>query len=413
MLKSDSLNSFLSFDILEKIGEGGMGEVYKARDRTLKRIVALKFIHPMYARQPELRKRFEREARLAASLIHPNITVIHDFCEEDGTPCIVMEYVEGRTLKDIILENGPLPETQALGIIEQIAAGLFAAHKRGIVHRDIKSENIIITPDGQAKIMDFGLAKLYESAQVTKSGVHLGTVAYMSPEQVRGERIDYRTDIWSLGIVFYEMLTGMLPFVGDSDVSTMYAILKQSPNRHDTKKFHPKVEYLIANLLEKDRTLRYQSVGAFRKALKEHQKHVQTKLFIKKIRKNYKQILLVSIVVLLLIYNDSLGASLIATVAPDRRIHSVSYRVDIYPRGEITWTSDGSAIFYLDQGGGIKPNMYCLANVRTGQIEPVKMEHKTLFLLPGPISPRGDEIILYSRVEETDLWALGFLEGWE
>ena len=204
------------YKILEKLGAGGMGVVYKAEDTKLKRTVALKFLPPELARDEEAKKRFIREAQAAASLDHPNICTIYEVNESDGQTYIAMAYVEGESLKQFI-KRGPLELGKALGIAAQAAEGLKAAHAKGIIHRDIKSANVMLTPEEQAIIMDFGLAKMAEATRMTKTGTTLGTAAYMCPEQVLGKAEDQRSDIWSLGVVLYEMLMGKLPFKGDYD----------------------------------------------------------------------------------------------------------------------------------------------------------------------------------------------------
>jgi eukaryotic-like serine/threonine-protein kinase len=216
------------YRIVEEVGRGGMGVVYKAEDVVLKRPVALKFLPPHLADALELKERFLIEARAAAALSHPHICVIYEVGEDEGRPCLAMEYVEGETLRDRI-RAGALEAADALALASQIAAGLEEAHGKGIVHRDIKSANIMITAKGQAKVMDFGLAKLQGGTSLTKSQTTLGTVVYMSPEQARGEDVDGRTDIWSLGVVLYEMLTGELPFKGDHDQTVIHAILHREP----------------------------------------------------------------------------------------------------------------------------------------------------------------------------------------
>jgi serine/threonine protein kinase len=209
------------YRIVEEIGQGGMGIVYKAEDIKLKRCVALKFLPPHLADWAELKERFLIEAQAAAALSHPNICVIHEIGESDERPYIAMEYVEGETLRDKI-KKGPLKPEEALAITSQVAAGLVDAHRKGIIHRDIKSANIMVTEKGQAKVMDFGLAKLRGGSSLTRSQTTLGTVAYMSPEQARGGDLDQRTDIWSLGVVLYEILAGELPFQGDHDQAPIW-----------------------------------------------------------------------------------------------------------------------------------------------------------------------------------------------
>ena len=216
------------YRIIEEIGRGGMGLVYKAEDLQLQRCVALKFLPPHLMDSTELRERFLIEARAAAALSHPNVCVIHEVGESEERPYIAMEYIEGETLRDKI-KQGLLKPEQALDYAVQVAAGLGEAHGKGIIHRDIKTANIMVTEKGQAKIMDFGLARVPGGALVTKEGTTMGTIAYMSPEQARGEEVDHRTDIWSFGVVLYEMFSGQLPFKGDHDQAVVYSILNEPP----------------------------------------------------------------------------------------------------------------------------------------------------------------------------------------
>lgn len=217
------------YKILEKLGSGGMGVVYKAEDTKLKRTVALKFLPPELTRDEDAKGRFIHEAQAASSLEHNNICNIHEIDEtEDGQIFIVMACYEGQALKERI-EHRPLKLTEALDIATQIAEGLAKAHEKDIVHRDIKPANIMMTTDGVVKIVDFGLAKLAGRTKLTKSGTTMGTVAYMSPEQTRGEDVDERADIWSLGVVFYEMVTGQQPFKGEYEQAVMYSIMHEEP----------------------------------------------------------------------------------------------------------------------------------------------------------------------------------------
>jgi TolB-like protein/Tfp pilus assembly protein PilF/predicted Ser/Thr protein kinase len=253
------------YRVVEEIGQGGMGIVYKAEDTKLKRFVALKFLPPHLANSPELRERFLIEAQAAAALSHPNICVIHEIGESGEHPYIAMEYVEGETLRDKV-RKGPLNASEALAIVSQAAAGLGEAHGKGIIHRDVKSANIMVTEKGQAKIMDFGLAKLQGGSSLTRSQTTLGTVAYMSPEQARGGEMDAHTDIWSLGVVLYEMLTGKMPFRGDHDQAVIYSILHDEPGslRKARPDAPPGVERVIAQALAKKASERYQTMEEFR-----------------------------------------------------------------------------------------------------------------------------------------------------
>jgi serine/threonine-protein kinase len=250
------------YRILEKLGEGGMGVVYKAEDTRLRRIIALKFLPPELTRDPEAKERFVHEAQAASALHNNNICVVYDIDEsDDGQMFISMEYLEGETLK-AKLERGPLAVGEALDITLQIGKALARAHEQGIVHRDIKPANVMLTTDGVAKIVDFGTAKFAGRTMLTKAGNTPGTLAYMSPEQLRGLPVDQRTDIWALGTVLYEMLTGQQPFRGEYDPAVLYAILEVEPEpignlRSDVP---GTLDGVLALALNKDPTQRYQRV---------------------------------------------------------------------------------------------------------------------------------------------------------
>ena len=243
------------YKITEKLGKGGMGIVYKAEDTKLRRTVALKFLPPELTRDPDSKKRFIREAQAASALQHNNICTIHDVDEtEDGQSFIVMDFYEGETLKKKI-ERKPLDISESIEISIQVAQGLDKAHKKDIVHRDIKPANIMITEEGTPKIVDFGLAKLATQTKLTKEGTTLGTIAYMSPEQTRGESIDHRSDIWSLGVILYEMISGKLPFRGDYDQAdkenALSSFNKITFDEHYEASFELAVIYLLLNDQEK------------------------------------------------------------------------------------------------------------------------------------------------------------------
>ena len=253
------------YRIIEELGRGGMGLVYKAEDTKLKRTVALKFLPPELTHDQESKERFVREAHTASGLEHDNICTIHEIGETDeGQLFIVMPCYEGQTLKKIINDR-KLSISETINIAMQIGRGLQKAHEKGIVHRDIKPANIFITDDGSVKILDFGLAKLAGQAQLTKDSSTLGTVAYMSPEQLRGEEVDYRTDIWSFGIVLYEMLSGELPFKGDYEQAITYSILNDEPKIEIN--INPDIEKIINICLNKNAEDRYQNMDGLSKDL--------------------------------------------------------------------------------------------------------------------------------------------------
>ena len=248
------------YRVLEKLGEGGMGVVYKAHDTTLDRFVALKFLPDHVKNGSTELERFLQEAKAAASLNHPNICTIHGIEEADGRHFIVMEFVEGQTLQD---RKNTLSQKQALDVGIQIAEGLAAAHDKGIVHRDIKPENIMIRKDGIVQIMDFGLAKLHGVSRLTKEGATVGTVGYMSPEQVQGLDTDHRSDIFSLGVLLYEMLAGEIPFKGVHETAIAYEVVNvDSPPMSSVKPdITPELDAVILECLEKDPKERAQSAG--------------------------------------------------------------------------------------------------------------------------------------------------------
>jgi Tol biopolymer transport system component/serine/threonine protein kinase len=274
-----------SYKILSLLGAGGMGEVYLAEDARLNRRVALKLLPAGFTKDPERVRRFEHEARAASALNHPNIVTIHEVGQSEGTHFIATEYVEGRTLRRLIAD-GEVRNADALNITAQVAEALAAAHAAGIIHRDIKPENIMLRPDGYAKVLDFGIAKLTERASApdgvqhlseagqTETGAVVGTVAYMSPEQALGQKVDHRTDVFSLGVILYEMLTGEHPFRRATNAATFDRILNHHPPtpRIPDSDAAPELERVVCRALEKDRELRHQTASDLRAELKRLQR---------------------------------------------------------------------------------------------------------------------------------------------
>src|SRR5512139_1536205 len=260
------------YRVVQELGRGGMGEVYVADDLSLDRKVALKFLPDAFTGNPERMARFEREAKLLASLNHPNIAAIHGLEQAEGKRFLVLELVEGETLQQRI-GKGPLPIDEALGICKQIADGLEAAHEKGVIHRDLKPANVMITEGDKVKILDFGLAKaLSDETQavdssrsptlteaMTRPGIILGTPAYMSPEQAKGKAADRRADIWAFGCILYECLTGKKAFEGETVTETLAAVLKNEPGWQALPAATPPgVRFILQRCLEKDMRRRFQ-----------------------------------------------------------------------------------------------------------------------------------------------------------
>src|SRR5271169_6703699 len=263
------------YKIIDKLGAGGMGEVYRARDERLGRDVAIKVLPESFARDPDRLRRFEQEARAAGQLNRPNIVIVHDFGMHDGAPYVVQELLEGKTLREK-MKDGAISPRRAAEYGIQIANGLAAAHEKGIIHRDLKPENIFVTKDGRVKILDFGLAKLTQQeeappdvtsaptrAALTEPGMVMGTVGYMSPEQVRGKPADARSDIFAFGTILYEMLSGQRAFLRESGPESLTAILKEDPPEFSgpAHNFPPGLERITRKCLEKSPEQRFQSAS--------------------------------------------------------------------------------------------------------------------------------------------------------
>jgi serine/threonine protein kinase/Flp pilus assembly protein TadD len=258
-----------NYHIIDKIGEGGMGIVYKAQDAVLERIVAIKALRPLLLADANMKARFIREAKILAKLSHPNIVTLYTLLQDEGRLYLVMEYAEGKTLKAILGESGAMTFVQYLGIFQQVLEGVGYAHAKGIIHRDIKPGNVIVTQRGTVKITDFGIAKVPGDLRMTASGTRMGTIPYMSPEQINGKDPDFVSDIYSLGVTLYEMVTGRTPFRADSEYTLMKLIVEQdapSP-REFCPSVPPHIEKAVMESLSKSPADRFQSADEFREAI--------------------------------------------------------------------------------------------------------------------------------------------------
>ncbi|MFS8544437.1 MAG: Stk1 family PASTA domain-containing Ser/Thr kinase, partial [Limnochordales bacterium] len=249
------------YRIQAKIGDGGMAVVYRALDIVLHRPVAIKCLRPQFASDPEFRQRFIQEAQAAASLSHPNVVNIFDVGRAGDVHYIVLEYVQGRNLKEILREEGRLSPRRAAHIARAVARALEAAHRRQLIHRDIKPHNILITPEGRVKVTDFGIARAASTATLTQTGTVIGSVHYFSPEQARGEAVGPASDLYSLGVVLYEMLTGTVPFVGESPIAVAIKHVQEEPvpPRRHVPTIPVWLERVVLKALAKDPAQRYAS----------------------------------------------------------------------------------------------------------------------------------------------------------
>lgn len=344
------------YRVLEKIGAGAMGEVFRARDERLGRDVAIKLIRPASSSNPDHLRRFEQEARAAAALNHPNILSIYDVGSEGTTPYIVSELLEGKTLRQK-LAAGPLPVKDALVYSVQIAQGLTAAHERHIVHRDLKPENLFLTQDGRVKILDFGVAKLQPIAEdgraveslttVTKHGTVIGTVAYMSPEQLRGKTVDHRSDIFSFGAILYEMVSGSRAFRGETEVDTMTAVLREEPaaSTLEDASIPPAFQDIIRHCLEKEPDNRFQSAKDLGFALQSVSGSTSTRFLLPFAHTRMSKLLPWAIVAVL-----AVATAVLATVQLMRAPTAApSYRRLTFEAGTVysaRFSRDGQSIIY-------------------------------------------------------------------
>src|SRR5215831_3008232 len=258
-----------SYKIIDKLGEGGMGVVYKPVDTSLDRVVAIKSLSAELAKNPDLEQRFRAEAKAQANLNHTNIATLYAFLVQDGSAWMVMEYIEGETFHELIQRRGPLPAQEAVPIFKQALLGIGYAHRMGIVHRDIKPSNIMVKRDGIVKVMDFGIAKVLGNRGMTRTGTQMGTAYYMSPEQVVNKGVDIRSDVYSLGVTLYEILTANVPFTGDTDFEVMTAHMQSAPPM--PTRFYPYipkgVENAVLQSIAKNPDERFQTVEEFGAAL--------------------------------------------------------------------------------------------------------------------------------------------------
>src|SRR5437763_1256051 len=253
------------YEVEELVGRGGMSSVYKARDRLLERHVALKILHDQYSADQEFVERFKREARAVARLSHPNIVTVIDRGEDEGHQFIVFEYIDGENLKELIVRNGRLSVNDALELGLQVARALAFAHDQGLVHRDVKPQNVLLNGDGRAKVTDFGIARSLDVDGFTQAGTVLGTSDYIAPEQASGQSVDSQTDVYSLGVVLYELLAGDVPFRGESFVAVaLKHVNEPPPNLLEVRRDVPRrLAEAIDRALEKDPKRRFPSMDAF------------------------------------------------------------------------------------------------------------------------------------------------------
>ena len=345
------------FEILSELGRGAMGVVFKARDPLIGRMIALKTITAAVAGDPRLLERFRREAKAAGALQHPNIVTIYEMGEAEGTPFIAMEYLEGESLADLIVRHAPVPLAQKLGYLVQVCRALQYAHRRGVIHRDIKPANIVVTLDGQVKVVDFGIARLTDTSK-TQTGTLLGTLAYMSPQQIRGKHADARSDIWSVGIVLYELLTGRRPFYGENQAALLLSVLQEhpAPLREVLGECPYQLDAIARKALAKNEASRYQSADELLSELEPVWTDLQR--------------------------NPGKQAPAQAAPASARAARSAAYDRELQP---VASRAKGQL---APPAGKIQPGNSPAKNAPPSGSSPPP---KTMFIPPAPIAPRAPE----------------------
>ena len=261
------------YQLISLVGGGGMAQVYKARDNVLGRVVAVKILREQYANDAQFVARFKREAQAAANLAHPNIVNVYDVGQDGNVYYIIMEFISGESLKELITRSAPLPTDSAVSIAAQILAGLEYAHRSGLIHRDIKPQNVVITREGSVKVTDFGIAKSVSDLGLTEAGMALGTAHYFSPEQAKGERVVPQSDIYAVGVSLYEMLTGHIPFESDTAVGLAYKHISEMPRppSQQNPNVPARLDTIVMKALAKEPAQRYNSAADMEKALRNLQ----------------------------------------------------------------------------------------------------------------------------------------------